>query len=85
MGTRAEQKQNQHRSIDVTGLSEEAIRAVRSLVAQLRDQPARLAGTTSFSSREEWAKAVREWAESHPKRDTIADDSRESIYADRDE
>lgn len=69
------------RSIDVTGLPEEAIRAVEWYVAQLRGRP--VSGVPSaFASHEEWAQAVRHWAESHPKRDTLADDSRETIYAD---
>jgi hypothetical protein len=71
--------------VDVTGLSEQAIRAVESLVSQFRGQRARLGGTQSFSSREEWVNAVREWAQSHATLNTIADDSRETIYADRDE
>jgi hypothetical protein len=77
------QPQKQPRSIDVTGLPEEAIRAVELLVSLLRGQQQdRLGGTTQFSSREEWARATEQWAEGHPKRDTLADDSREAIYAD---
>jgi hypothetical protein len=73
------------RSIDVTGLPDEVVRAVELYVSQLRGQepPGVPAG---FASREEWAQAVRAWAESHPQRDALADDSREAIYADgRDE
>jgi hypothetical protein len=77
------------RVIDVTGLPEDAVRAVELLVAQLRGQqrpPTAPQGIGSFLSYEEWSKALREWAESHPKRPTLADDSRETIYADdRDE
>jgi hypothetical protein len=75
------------RSIDVTGLSEETVRAVELLVSQLRGQPpAQGRGIGAFPSYEAWSKALREWADSHPKRDTLADDSRETIYADgRDE
>jgi hypothetical protein len=78
-------QEHQQRSIDLTGLSEEAIRAVELLVSRLRG--AEFAGLpTQFSSHEDWANAVREWAESHPRRDALADDSRETIYArDRDE
>jgi len=73
-------EQQMPRSIDVTGLPEAAVRAVELYVSQLRGQQA--SGVPSpFPSREEWARAVREWAESHPKRDTLADDSRETIYA----
>jgi hypothetical protein len=85
METRTAPQQDEHRSVDVTGLSEDAIRAVEALVSHLRGQPERLGGTASFPSPKAWAGAFREWAESHPKSDTIADDSRESIYADRDE
>jgi hypothetical protein len=30
--------------------------------------------------RDERAKAAREWSETYPKQDTLADDSRETIY-----
>jgi hypothetical protein len=71
------------RSIDVTGLPEEAIRAVESLVSLLRGQQGATATAVppAFSSREEWIKAIREWAESHKPQGTSADWSRESIYA----
>jgi hypothetical protein len=39
----------------------------------------------SFLSREEWAKAIKQWADSRPKIYRPADDSRESIYAGRGE
>jgi hypothetical protein len=73
------------RSIDVTGLPDEAIRTLESLVNLLRGQKPRLGGTTQFSSREEWIKAVREWAASHSHEGTSADWSRESIYEGRGE
>jgi hypothetical protein len=77
------------RSIDVTGLPEDVVQAVELLVSQLRGQPhppAERGGIGSYRSYEEWSKALREWAESHPRRETLADDSRETIYADdRDE
>ena len=38
-----------------------------------------------FASTDEWVKAIREWAGSHPAKGSEADWSRESIYADRDE
>jgi hypothetical protein len=70
------------RTIDVTGLSEKAIRAVESLVATLREQadPA-----IHFRSPDEWSKALYEWAASHPVLPNSADWSRESIYAGRGE
>jgi hypothetical protein len=38
-----------------------------------------------FSSPADWVKALREWAESHPRVEHFVDDSRESIYAGRGE
>jgi predicted DNA-binding antitoxin AbrB/MazE fold protein len=38
-----------------------------------------------FSSPEEWSKALREWAASHPRVEHFVDDSRESLYAGRGE
>jgi hypothetical protein len=77
------------RTIDVTGLPEDAVRTIELLVSQLRGQQrpcAERRGVGSFASYEEWSKALREWAGSHPQRDTLADDSRDTIYADdRDE
>src|SRR5262249_43424162 len=75
--------QQPRRAIDVTGLPEEAIRAVESLVSLLRPCPG--PGGPAFSSPEEWAKAIRAWAESHKPPGTSADWSRESIYAGRGE
>lgn len=73
------------RSVDVTGLPEEAIRAVELLISQLRgpQEPVPQGGVASFSSYEEWSKALHEWAKSHKPLDTQADYSRESIYPDR--
>jgi hypothetical protein len=77
--------QNARRTIDVTGLPEEAVHAVESLVSQLRGEFPRFGGAITFASHEAWSRALHEWIESHPRRGTLADDSRESIYADRDE
>jgi hypothetical protein len=68
------------RSIDVTGLPEEAIRALEAEVAALRASQPRPHG--AYSSHEEWSKALREWIDSHPKTDHFVDWSRESIYGD---
>jgi hypothetical protein len=72
-------------SVDLTGLPEDAVRAVESLVAVLREQATRQPGRPAFSSRDEWVKAIREWAGSHTTKGSEADWSRESIYADCDE
>jgi hypothetical protein len=73
----------QQRSIDVTGLPDEAIRAVESLIALLRNVPS-ISGP-QFSSDAERSKAIREWAESHQSPASAADWSRESIYGGRGE
>jgi hypothetical protein len=78
-------EQSPTRSIDVTGLPEEAIRAVESLVGLLRGAAGRAAVLPPFSSRQEWIQAIREWADSHNPQATAADWSRESIYAGREE
>lgn len=74
--------QNGLRTVDVTGLSEDAIHAVQAHVAVLRTQsmPPR-----QQRSHQEWSKAFHEWVNSHPKRDSFADWSRDSIYTDRGE
>jgi hypothetical protein len=79
-------REQHQQSIDVTGLSDEAIRVVELLVLQLRRHPqptARQGGIGSFPSYEEWSQALREWAEGHTPLDTPADYSRESLYPDR--
>jgi hypothetical protein len=72
----------QSRSVGVTGLPEDAIRAVESLVAAFRVQ-SNGAGS-HISSADEWSRALRDWAHSHRRLDTAVDWSRESIYRDRD-
>jgi hypothetical protein len=65
-------------TIDVTGLSPEAVRVVESLVGLLRAN-----GTHRSPNQvdpEKWSAELRAWAASHPKRDITMDDSRESIY-----
>jgi hypothetical protein len=70
-------------TVDVSGLSEESVRVVEDLVQSLRSRE----GEESWCLRdpEGWSKALREWVESHPKRDIVIDDSRETIYAGRGE
>jgi len=70
------------RSVDVTGLPEDAIRAVEAHVAALKMQ---LTPARQHPSHEEWSKAFHEWVNSHRERDSFADWSRESIYAGRGE
>jgi hypothetical protein len=71
--------------IDLTGLPAQAVEAVRSVVEAFRKQATTPSNVAPFSSREEWVKAVREWASSHKPEATEADWSRESIYAGRGE
>jgi hypothetical protein len=75
--------QQSNRQLDVTGLPEVAIRAMEPVISLLPGRP----GTAhpGFRSREEWAKAIKQWAESHPKIAKPADDSRESTYVGRGE
>ena len=70
-------------SIDVTGLSADSVRMVESLVSSLRSRDAE----KSWSQRdfEGWSAALHQWFDSHPKRDIVIDDSRETIYAGRGE
>ena len=77
--------QSATRTIDLTGLPEEAIRAIESLVALLRQHAAVPSPTHTFASREEWIQASRAWAASHTPQESNADWSRESIYPDPDE
>jgi hypothetical protein len=79
-------------TIDVTGLSPEAVRAVQALVETFRKQAAQPAvppaapastywpGPPPGETAEEWIARLRAWAESHPKRDIEIDDDRGSIY-----
>jgi hypothetical protein len=83
LASMAPQGQQSKREIDVTGLPEAAIRSLQSVISVLRGQTE--TGSSGFPSREEWAEAIKQWAESHPKNDKPADDSRESIYAGRGE
>ena len=74
------------RSIDVTGLPDEAVAAVERLVALLKQAPPGQGGLpASFSSRDEWRKAIRDWADSQQPRNTSADWDRDGIYAGRGE
>ena len=74
-------------TIDVTGLTPEAVRAVENLVNVFRGQPpappAPQYGPPPGESAEEWIARFTARVKSRPWSDVIADDSRESIY-DRD-
>lgn len=67
-------------TIDVTGLPDSAIRTIQILVDRLREEQTQAEIPAAYSSREEWADAVRAWAYGHPKYEKMADDSRDSIY-----
>ncbi len=70
------------RTIDVTGLPEDAVRAVESLVNSLREP-----GNADLTKApyDEWVAAFRAWTESHKPSTDAVDWSRESIYAGRGE
>jgi hypothetical protein len=70
------------RTIDVSGLPEEAICAVESIISLLRPKSQ---APPPFQSMEEWSQSLRAWAASHPRLDQAADDSRDSIYEGRGE
>jgi hypothetical protein len=72
-------------SVDLTGLPEDAVRAVESLVSVLREHATRQPALHATASRDEWVKAIREWAGSHTPNGSEADWRRERIYADCDE
>jgi hypothetical protein len=77
------------RSIDVTGLPEEAIRAVESLVALLRGQAA--STPPAPASPDDWTKGFDAWMHEVAARagqyppGFVVDDSRETIYEGRGE
>ena len=69
-------------TVDVSGLPENAVREVQSLVTALRQQSAPSLVNAPY---EEWSKALHEWAESHRAAPHAADWDRESIYGGRGE
>ena len=75
-------------TLDLTGLPDAVIQDMRRLVATLREK----FGQDNSAARplgdlppEEWIARFRAWAESHPKREIVIDDSREAIYGGRGE
>ena len=71
-------------TLDLTGLPDEAVRAIESLVSLLKTRSG-LPAMAARPSPEEWTRSLLEWAASHPQRAGELDDSRESIYAGRGE
>ena len=71
-------------TLDLTGLPDEAVRAIESLVSLLKARSGRPSPTARLSP-EEWSRSLLEWAASHPQRAGVLDDNRESIYAGRGE
>jgi hypothetical protein len=71
--------------IDVSGLPEAVVSDPKRLVEPLRGQPRPATELPPNEMPEEWVARLVAWAESHPKSDVIADDSRESIYEGRGE
>ncbi len=69
------------RTVDVSGLTDEAVKAVEAYIAALRavptavEQPAPRTETA-----EEWVARFTAWVDSHISRNPNMDDSRESIY-----
>ena len=57
----------------------------RLVVREVEGSGPTIAYPPGLSSPEERSKAIREWAESHPRVEHFVDDSRESIYAGRGE
>ena len=71
------------RNIDVTGLPADAVQVVQTLVSLLRNGTK----TRAFNLIDPvvWSAELHRWAASHPKRNLVIDDSRETIYAGRGE
>ena len=70
-------------TIDVSGLSADAVRIVESMVNMLRSKETE--PSPNRRDPEAWSKALHGWANSHPKRPIVIDDSRDSIYEGRGE
>ena len=76
----------------LTRLATYALRSgktINELLQQMLDEretpplPEDASATVSAIAPEEWSRALRAWAASHPVSQGIVDDSRESIYAGR--
>ncbi len=68
-------------TLDLSGLSPEAVRQLQELADQLRaEPPARPSNLRPGETVEEWIARFDEWVKSHPPRNPNFDDSRDSIY-----
>ncbi len=71
-------------TLDLSGLSPDAVRQVQQLADQLRTvetpPPRRQSHLRDGETPEQWIARLREWAESHKPRNPNFDDSRDSIY-----
>ena len=74
-------------TIDVSGLTPEAVKAVERIVDVLRENPPSSATGSTYwpgpppgETAEQWIARFSAWTESHPKRDIVIDDDRGSIY-----
>jgi hypothetical protein len=76
------------RTIDVTGLSDNAVETIEAIVGVLQQNPASAPAQSSgeaWTARfEDWMREVAQRANRYPEGFTL-DDSRESIYSGRDE
>jgi hypothetical protein len=72
-------------TIDVTGLPEPVVQDIQKLVVTLREKfgQQQTPPRTEEAESEDWIARFRAWAESHPKREIVIDDSRETIYGGR--
>jgi hypothetical protein len=86
-GPAAQEQPERKQTVDVMGLSEEAVRAVESFISALRRQ----AASTPAVSPDEWAKLFDTWMREVAARagqyppGFVVDDSRETIYEGRGE
>lgn len=60
-----------------------ALASIRELTEAVNAAADAIPSGRSDSPAGRWIGQVREWAASHPRRDQVVDDSRESIYGDR--
>ena len=74
------------KTIDVSDLSDEAVRQVNAVVDQVRSIADKIAESRKSrpegreETPQEWVARFRAWVDSHEKRDIEIDDDRETIY-----